>query len=167
MPAVDDPPIYLKPRVGKQQHSMPQCPLVGDSESKETGPLPTPKSRSLFSSVTVPTHIPPKNGRAYDAEHHATYKANDSRTGIMGHQNPSPKHPQTNVRSVRSEKDGNGAHAPKDHVAAMWKIQLLNGVTPTQFSGHPADFPFFRDQIWTHLERELLTDAQRVMYHPK
>lgn len=86
----------------------------------------------MFSSVTVPTRIPPKNGRAYDAEHHATDKANDSRTGIMGHQSPSPKHPQTNVRSVRSEKDGNGAHTPKDHVAAMWKIQLLNGVTPTQ-----------------------------------
>lgn len=119
LPAVDDPPIYLKPRVGKQQHSMLQCPLVRDSEPKETGPLPTPKSRSIFSSVTVPTRIPPKNGRAYDAEHHATNKANDSRTGIMGHQSPSPKHPQTNVRSVRSEKDGNGAHTPKDHVAAM------------------------------------------------
>lgn len=93
LPAVDDPPIYLKPRVGKQQHSMPQCPLVGDSEPKETGPLPTPKSRSLFSSVTVATHIPPKNGRAYDAEHHATDKANDSRTGIMGAPKPHAQAP--------------------------------------------------------------------------
>ena len=165
--AVDDPPIYLKPRVDKQQQSTPQCPLVGDSEPKETGPLPTPKSRSLFSSVTVPTHIPPKNGRTYDAEHHATDKVTDSRTRIMGHQSPLPTHPQNNVRSVRSERDGNGEQTPKDHIAAMWKIQLLNGVTPTQFSGHPADFPFFRDEVRTHLESELLTDAQRVMYLPK
>lgn len=62
LPAVDDPPIYLKPRVGKQQHSMPQFPLVGDSEPKETGPLPTPKSRSLLSSVTVPSNILRKMG---------------------------------------------------------------------------------------------------------
>lgn len=154
---MDDPPIYLKQRVGKQRHSTPQCPLVGDSEPKETGPLPTPKSRSLFRSVTVPTHIPSKNPafkheRAYDAEHHATDKANDSRTKILEHQSPLPKHPQPNVRSVRSDKDGNGAHTPKDH-----KIQLLNGVTPTQFSSHPADFPFFRDQVRTHLESELQT----------
>lgn len=87
--------------------------------------------------------------------------------GSWGHQSPTPKHPQNNVRSVRSEKDGNGAHTLKDHVAAMWKNQLLNGVTPTQFSGHPADFPFFRDQVRTHLESELLTDAQRVMYLPR
>lgn len=45
----------------------------------------------------------------------------------------------------------------------MWKVQLLNGITPTKFSGHPADFLFFRDQVHTHLESELLTDAQRVM----
>ena len=58
-------------------------------------------------------------------------------------------------------------HTAEDRVAAMWKVQLLNGVAPTQFSGHPADFPFFRDQVRTHLESELLTDAQRVMYLPK
>lgn len=33
-------------------------------------------------------------------------------------------------------------NTPKDHVAAMWKMQLLNGITPTQFGGNPADFPF-------------------------
>jgi len=49
----------------------------------------------------------------------------------------------------------------------MWKVQLLNGITPTQFSGNPADFPFFRDQVRTHLKSELLTDAQRVQYLPK
>ena len=85
----------------------------------------------------------------------------------MGHQSPLPKHPQTNVRSVRSEKDDNNAHIPKDHVAAMQRIRLLNGVIPTLFSGHPADFPCFREQVRTHLESELLTDAQRVMYLPK
>lgn len=46
----------------------------------------------------------------------------------------------------------------------MWKLQLLKGITPTQFGGNPADFPFFRDQVRTHLESELLTDAQRVEY---
>ena len=29
------------------------------------------------------------------------------------------------------------------------------------------DFPLFRDQICTHLESDLLTDAQRVEYLPK
>ena len=106
-----DPLIYLKPRVGKQQNSTHQCPVAGDSVPKETGHLPTPKSRILVSPVTVHTHIPPKNGRIHDVEHHATGEASDSRTRIMGHQSPLPKLPQTNVRSVRSEKDGNDAHS--------------------------------------------------------
>ena len=72
-------------------------PLVGDSEPKETGPLPTSKSRSLLSPVTVHAHIPPKNGRTHDVEHHATGEACDSCTRIMGHQSPLPKHPQTNM----------------------------------------------------------------------
>ena len=33
--------------------------------------------------------------------------------------------------------------APCDHVAAMWKAQLLSGIKPTQFSGNSAEFPFF------------------------
>ena len=48
----------------------------------------------------------------------------------------------------------------------MWKVQLLNSITPTQFNGNPADFPFFRDQVCTYLESELLTDSQRVEYLP-
>ena len=46
-----------------------------------------------------------------------------------------------NVRSIRSEKDGNDAQTPKDHVAAMWKIQLsllrrsLSSKINTQFTG--------------------------------
>lgn len=58
-------------------------------------------------------------------------------------------------------------NTPKDHVAAMWKIQLLNGTTLTQFGGNPADFPFFREHTRTYLESELLNDAQRVEYFPK
>ena len=49
----------------------------------------------------------------------------------------------------------------------MWKVQLLSGIKPTQFSGNPAEFPFFWQQIKTHLESDLLTDAQRVEYLPK
>ena len=57
--------------------------------------------------------------------------------------------------------------APRDPIAAMWKVQLLSGIKPTQFSGNPADFPFFQQQIQTHLESDLLTDAQRIEYLPK
>lgn len=46
-------------------------------------------------------------------------------------------------------------------------MQLHNGITPTQFSGNPADFPFFRDQVHTHLESELVIHAQHVEYLPK
>ena len=64
--------------------------------------------------------------------------------------------------------DTNQEHnTPKDHVAAMWKVQLLKGITPTQFSGNPVDFHFFRHQVRTHLERELLTDTEHVNYLPK
>ena len=52
---------------------------------------------------------------------------------------------------------------PKHHVAAMWKVQLLSGITPAQFGGNSADFSFFRDQVRTHL----LTNPQRVEYLPK
>lgn len=58
-------------------------------------------------------------------------------------------------------------NTPKDHVAAMWKVQLLKGITPTQFSCNPVDFPSFRHQVCTHLERELLTDTEHVNYLPK
>ena len=37
----------------------------------------------------------------------------------------------------------------------------------TQFSGNPAEFPLFREQVRTHLESDLLTDAQQVEYLPK
>ncbi|CAH3042952.1 unnamed protein product [Porites lobata] len=49
----------------------------------------------------------------------------------------------------------------------MWKVQLLNGISPTPFNGNPADFPFFKEQAHTHLESELLTDAQRLVSGPK
>ena len=58
-------------------------------------------------------------------------------------------------------------HVPRDPVAAMWKAQMPSGMRPTQFSGNPVDFPSFREQIRTHLEGDLLTDAQRVKYLPK
>ena len=122
LPAVDDPQIYLKPRVGKQQHSTPQCRLVKDSEPKETGPLPTPKSRSLSSPVTFPIHIPRKMVALMMPNITQSVK---QMILVLGSWGTKAKHPQTNVRSVRSEKDGNGAHATKDHVAAMWKIQSL------------------------------------------
>ena len=56
---------------------------------------------------------------------------------------------------------------PCDPTAAMWRVQLLNGIKPTPFSNNPADFPFFQQQIQTHLESDSLTDAQRVEYLPK
>ena len=58
-------------------------------------------------------------------------------------------------------------HVPRDPVAAMWKAQMLSGKRARQFSGNPVDFPSFREQIRTHLEGDLLNDAQRVEYLPK
>ena len=79
------------------------------------------------------------------------------------HQDPcSLQFKRETARDTKQEQN-----TPKEHVAAMWKVQLLNGITPTQFSGNPADFPFFTDQVRTHLESELLTDAQRIKYLPK
>ena len=72
------------------------------------------------------------------------------------------------VPSVQqSQRATCGDHAPHDPVAAMWKAQMLSGMQPTRFSGNPVDFPFFREQMRTHLESDLLTDAQRVEYLPK
>lgn len=81
----------------------------------------------------------------------------------------SVKSPQSfRVPSVQqSQRATCGDHAPHDPVAAMWKAQMLGGMQPTRFSGNPVDFPFFRDQMRTHLESDLLTDAQRVEYLPK
>ena len=77
--------------------------------------------------------------------------------------------PQTTEpsRALRSLSTTGENCAPRDHVAAMRKVQLLCGIKPTQFSGNPAEFPFFQQQIKTHLESDLLTDAQRVEYLPK
>ena len=76
----------------------------------------------------------------------------------------SVKSPQSfRVPSVQqSQRATCGDHAPRDPVAAMWKAQMLSGMQPTRFSGNPVDFPFFRDQMRTHLESDLICDAQRV-----
>ena len=47
------------------------------------------------------------------------------------------------------------------------KHNCLAGIKPTQFSGNPAELPFFREQGRTHLESDLLTDAQQVECLPK
>lgn len=131
-------------------------------------PRPTPKITSTFIPATVPTHVPQKNGSSSDAKCLTTNETNNPRRVLTRYQSPLPKRTQTNARNIKSEGDNDaGSQTHKDHVAAMWKVQLLSGITPTQFSGHPAEFPFFRDQVHIHLESELLTDAQRVMYLPK
>lgn len=68
----------------------------------------------------------------------------------------SVKSPQSfRVPSVQKSRWAtSGNHAPRDPVAAMWKALMLSGMQLTQFSGNPVDFPFFRDQIRTHLESE-------------
>ena len=78
----------------------------------------------------------------------------------------SVKSPQSfRVPSIQQSQSATGGdHTPCDPVAAMWKAQMLSGIQPTRFSGNPVDFPFFRDQIRTHLESDLLTDAQCVEY---
>ena len=97
-------------------------------------------------------------------------KSSFSATGSNVPKTPnSVKSPQSfRVPSIQqSQKATGGDHTPRDPVAAMWKAQMLSGMQPTRFSRSPVDFPFFRDQIRTHLESALLTDAQRVEYLPK
>ena len=71
------------------------------------------------------------------------------------------------VNFGRSHTVSSMDQAPRDHVAAMWKAQLLSRIKPTQFSSNPAELPFFREQVRTHLESYALTDAQQVEYLPK
>ena len=169
IPEFDDLPSSMKTRLDKQQHSTPLDPSVEDAEPRKIDPpRPAPKITSAFIPATVPTHVPQKKGSSSDAECRTTDETNNPGRVITRYQRPLPKRTQTNARNIKSEgDDDSGSHTPKDHVAAMWKVQLLNGIAPTQFSGHPAEFPFFRDQVRIHLESELLTDAQRVMYLPK
>ena len=170
LPNLDDLQISRNSRADKQKHSTPFVLSVGDTEPRKTGPpQPSPKITSPFSSATFPTRIAPLNGHTLiEPERCATDVTSTHHASITGHQTPLPKCLQSSVQRAKPKGDNeNGSHTPKDHVAAMWKVQLLNGITPTQFSGHPADFPFFRDQVRTHLEGDLLTDAQRVMYLPK
>ena len=159
----------MKTRADKQQHITSLDPSVENPEPRKIEPpQPTPKITSTFIPATVPTHVPQKNGSSSDAECRTTDETNNPRRVITRYQSPLPKRTQTNARNIKCEEDNeSGSHTPKDHVAAMWKVQLLSGIAPTQFSGHPAEFPFFRDQVRIHLESELLTDAQRVMYLPK
>ena len=75
--------------------------------------------------------------------------------------------PPTSVKGNSNSAVPDPKSTPMDHIAAMLKIQLLNGIKPTQFSGKPADFPFLRKQLSEHLESQFLSDAQRVEYLPK
>ena len=67
------------------------------------------------------------------------------------------------VNFGRSQTVSSMDQAPRDHVAAMWKAQLLSGIKPTQFSGNPAEFPFFREQVCTHLESDLLQPPPQTL----
>ena len=100
---------------------------------------------------------------------------------VASHKDPSPRErnmpssikgmhwPQTSqsFRVAPSRCTSGEDCAPRDPTAAMWKVQLLSGIKPVQCSGNSADFPFFEQQIQTHLESDLLTDVQRIEYLPK
>ena len=47
------------------------------------------------------------------------------------------------------------------------KVNTLQAMQPVKFSGNPANFPIFRRRIRDNLEDGLLSDAQRIEFHPK
>ena len=118
---------------------------------KEQIPPVSVNTKSQVSMTTQPRS-------SFSAIESNVRKTPDSIKPLQSSREPGVKPSQSVTRSD---------HVPRDPVAAMWKAQMLNGMRPTQFSGNPVDFPSFREQIRTHLEGDLLTDAQRVEYLPK
>ena len=158
----------------RRPHSTP----VTSEKIEASGSDANPGATSTISEKTVSQLNPctegsvtPVSGILKSRDNMITQpKSSFSATGSNVPKTPSRvKSPQSfRVPSIQqSQKATGGDHTPRDPVAAMWKAQMLCGMQPTRFSGNPVDFPFFRDQICTHLKGDLLTDTQRVEYLPK
>ena len=150
--------------VNKQSHS---TPVTSEYVSRD-GFNSQPSAVYVISSGTPQSTEPkyPAVSRPSDtmlSHNESSVKGLNTTTpsaGINSTQSPE------RVNFGRSQTVSSMDQAPRDHVAAMWKAQYLSGIKPTQFSGNPAEFPFFREQLRMHLESDLLTDAQQVEYLP-
>ena len=160
---IEEKPLGQSPQI-QLDDSEPRTPKI---------PAPTPKpSLPLIPvSCSTPQDTAPgscKEKPATEVKSNIADTANKGALPVTECQQPPYQAPRTfQYRPKSQPEDKVIEQAPKDHVAAMWKVQLLNGISPTPFNGNPADFPFFKEQAHTHLESELLTDAQRVEYLPK
>lgn len=123
--------------VGKVQPQDDLKPLLKESESRNSKP-PEPTMRGMPDLTHVDYSTPCDKLPA----------TSKSAKGKEASQTPnSQRPPYEGLRSLQFKRktacDTNQEqNTPKDHVAAMWKMQLLNGITPTQFGGNPAVFPF-------------------------
>ena len=149
-------------------------PPKGSESERQELPKSTPRKTKKTLGISPVDHSTPSDKiptstKSVHLPSYSTVEETKGEVPRVPNRTPIQHSPQGSFRS-RTKPDPDTKReetTPKDHVAAMWKVQLLNGITPTQFNGNPADFPFFREQTRTHLESELLTDAQRIEYLPK
>lgn len=149
-------------------------PPKGSESERQELPTSTPRKTEKPLGISPVDHSTPSDkiptsSKSVHLPSYSTVEETKGEVPRVPNRTPMQHSPQGSFR-FRTKLDPDTIReetTPKDHVAAMWKVQLLNGITPTQFNGNPADFPFFREQTRTHLESELLTDAQRIEYLPK
>ena len=159
------PTIRWSPGYNAEPNSPEKRPSVPDDQQTPATPrafVPDDKRSSTLPATVIDSEL----GRP-----HPTTSASVGKRNTKGQYLAPPNTFTTNSQSTVAELAGGTKikvqDGPMNHIAAMLKIQLLNGMKPTQFSGKPADFPFLRKQLQEHLESDLLTDAQRVEYLPK
>ncbi|XP_028513775.1 uncharacterized protein LOC110239139 [Exaiptasia diaphana] len=160
-PAAQHVPVYD----GQQTPATPHVPVYDGQQTPAAPHVPVYDGQQTPAAPHVPVydgqqtpaapHVPVYDGQQTSAAPRASV--------IDNKQDPS----YLSTTACNAYQATIERYKPMDHIATMLKIQLLNGIKPTQFSGKPADFPFLRKQLREHLETEHLSDAQRVEYLPK
>ncbi|CAH3163090.1 unnamed protein product [Porites lobata] len=133
---IEEKPLGQSPQI-QLDDSQPRTPKI---------PAPTPKpSLPLIPvSCSTPQDTAPgscKEKPATEVKSNIADTANKGALPVTECQQPPYQAPRTfQYRPKSQPEDKVIEQAPKDHVAAMWKVQLLNGISPTPFNGNPADF---------------------------
>ena len=94
--------------------------------------------------------------------------------GYVENANPLPKEQLKVTENVVTPSGGNQkvadknklTNAHKNSQAVLLKVTTLQAMQPVKFSGNPANLPIFTRRIRDNLEDGLLSDAQRIEFHP-
>ena len=124
-------------------------PPKGPESERQEPPKSTPRKTEETLGISpldhsTPSDKIPTSSKSVHLPSYSTVEETKGEVPRVPNCTPIQHSPQGSFRS-RTKPDPDTRReetTPKDHVAAMWKVQLLNGITPTQFNGNPTSLSF-------------------------